>query len=184
MNIDLSKITKADLDQIIKEEVLKIKAEMLSESKLDPQQLKLMLEKRKLENELKQLSESPDLEEGILGRMFGGGNKDGAEKQTVLNLLKHPQKSVVLLTYASPEQLARFKSYMAPDKQDYIDWAIKKYIGPKKVNDPKRAESYIKFFMDGGNNPVWDAASHQYSDAGRVGGTAATAFGESDLPQA
>lgn len=184
MNIDLSKINKEHLDQIIKEEVLRLKAERLNESKVDPRQKKLMMEKSKLESELKALLESSGLEEGIFGSMFGGGgNKNAAaRKQAVLNLLSHPNKSKVLLTYASPEQMEEFKSYLPADKQDFINWTIKKFI-PKKENDPARTESYIQFFMKGGKNPAWDAAKHQYADAGSVSGNASTAFAEGEGAQ-
>jgi hypothetical protein len=185
MNIDLSKITQTELDKIIKEEALKIKAEMLRESKMTPKQKKLVLEKRRLESELAKLNESPDLEEGIFGKLFGGngGNNDKARSQMVLNLLKHPVKSTVLLTYASPEQLEQFKSYMPEDKKSWIDWSVRK-LGAKKMNDPARTESYIKFFMDGGKNPTWDAQTHQYSDVGKMTGNVSTAFAEGDQPQA
>ena len=191
MNIDLSKITQAELDQIIKEEAMKIKADMLRESKMTSQQKRLMMEKKILEDQLKRLDESPDIEEGILGKLFGGNKADGAarkqdgaaRKQAVLNLLKHPTKKDVLLMYASPEQIAEFKTYVPADKQSWVDWAIKK-LGAKKVNDPARAESYIAFHEKGGVNPSWDATRHQYTDAGQISGTAATAFGEGDLPQA
>ncbi len=180
MNIDLSKITQAELDQIIKEEAMKIKAEMLHESKVTPQQKKLMMEKKALEAELKKLDEYSDIEEGIFGKLFGGNG--GARKQMVLNLLKHPTKSAVLLTYASPEQVAEFKSYMPAEKQDWIDWSIKR-LGTKKMNDPARAESYINFHEKGGVNPTWDSAKHQYADAGRVSGNALSAFAEGSTPR-
>lgn len=185
MAIDLSKISQTQLDRIIKEEALKIKAEMLNETALNPRQRKLMEEKLALEKELGKLDEMADLEEGIFGSLFGsdkGADKNGAaRKQAVLNLLKHPQKVKVLLTYATPEQVAEFKSYMPADKQSFIDWTIRKL--PNKIDDAARADSYIQFHMNGGNNPAWDAAKHQYLDAGQVKGSVSSAFGEGEAPQ-
>lgn len=177
----MTKISKAHLDRIIKEEALKIKAEMLKESQLDPRQQKLMEEKQKLEKELSALNESPGLEEGIFGSLFGGGDKGAARKDAVLKLLKHPNKSKVLLTYASPEQVAEFRTYLPPGNHSLIDVTLKQLRN--KAEDPARAESYIKFFMDGGNNPSWNAASHQYMDAGQISGSASSAFSEGEGPQ-
>lgn len=178
-NVDLSKITQEELDQIIKEEALKIKQEMILESRLTPKQKKLMQEKEMLESTLKEMMDSPDLEEGIFGKLFGGGNKNEARKQTVLRLLKHPAQSQVLLMYATPEQIQEFKSYMPDGKQEWVDWAVKK-LGTKKLHDGPRADSYISFFMNGGKHPTWDAQSQQYADSGSIGGGVSTAFAEGE----
>ncbi len=178
MKIDLSKISQEELDAIIKEEALKIRAAMLAEQKKKAKIAHLNEMKKTLEKELSNLN----LDEGLLGKMFGGGGGDAKRKQAVLNLLKHPNKGPVLLQYADDSQLAQFKQYMNGDKDNWIEWAIKRFLNNKRTPDANRADSYINFFANGGDKPRWDAATHQYVDAAQMAAGAANAFSEEIKP--
>jgi len=174
MKIDLSKISQEELDSIIKEETLKIRAEMLANQKKKAKIAHLNEMKKSLEAEL----DSLDLDEGILGKLFGGnkgGNDPARRQQMIVNLLNHPNKGMALLQYASPEQVQEFKSYLG-NKAGLVDAIIAKRLGGKTMNDPKRAEKYINFFLQGGSMPKWDAATSDYLDAARVGTGAAHNF--------
>lgn len=172
MKIDLSKISKEELDSIIKEEALKVRAEMLADRKKKAKIAHLNEMKKTLEEELKSL----DLDEGILGKLFGGqGNNSARRRQMVLNLLSHPNKAMALLQYASPKQVEEFKSYLG-DKAGMIDSIIAKRLGGKTLNVPERADKYINFFLQGGSMPKWDAATNDYLEAARVGTGAAHNF--------
>lgn len=175
MKIDLSKISQHELDSIIKEEALKIRAEMLASQKKKAKLAQLNEMKKSLEIELSSL----DLEEGFLGAMFGGGGGgDAKRKQMVLNLLQHPNKGPVLLQYASDDQLAQFKQYMGGDQKGWIEWAIQKKLNGKRTPDPARVDSYINFFVSGGKSPKWDG--RQYVDAAKVSGDVGSAFAEGE----
>lgn len=175
MKIDLSKISKEELDSIIKEETLKVRAEMLADHKKKAKIAHLNEMQKALEEELKSLG----IEEGIFGKLFGGqgnaANDPARRKQMVLNLLGHPNKAMALLQYASPEQVEEFKSYLG-DKAGMVDSIIAKRLGGKTLNVPQRADKYINFFLQGGSMPKWDAATSDYLDAARVGTGAAHNF--------
>ncbi len=175
-NIDLSKISQEELDSLIKEEVLRIKADMLSENKKMAQVALLSETKKALEKELADMNES--MEEGILGGLFGGGNKDAKRKQAIIHLLNHPNKGPELLTYASPEQIEQFKQ-MAPDRAKAIDSFLAR-LGSKKQLDPQRAESYINVLVNGGKYIKWDPDKKTYIDTGNVKGAVSGAFAESE----
>lgn len=175
MAIDLSKISKEELDAIIKEEALRRRAEMLSESKKKAQVKRLMEHKKALENELKALDEMAGMEEGIFGKLMGGGG-DARRKEAIAELLNHKVKAPELLTYASPEQIAEFKAVM-PNKANAIDGFVAKY-GTK--NDPQRADAYINALMSGNKYPKWDEKSRQYVDTAQVGGNPSNAFAEGE----
>lgn len=175
MKIDLSKISQEELDAIIKEEALKIRAEMLASQKKKAKISQLQEMEKSLETELKSLN----LDEGLFGGLFGGGGGDAKRKQAVLNLLKHPTRGPVLLTYADDNQIAQFKAYMGGDQKGWLPWALKRV---KRIPDAKRADSYINFFASGGDKPRWDAATHQYVDAAQIGANAASAFSEQQKP--
>lgn len=177
MKIDLSKISKKELDSIIKEEALKIRAEMLANQKKKAKIAHLNEMKKSLEEELNSLN----LDEGILGKIFGGGGKQendpARRQQMIVNLLKHPNKGMALLQYASPEQVQEFKALLG-NNAGIVDSIISKRLGGKTLNNADRAEKYIKFFLKGGSMPKWDQATGDYVDAARVGAGAANAFSE------
>lgn len=175
MKIDLSKISKKELDSIIKEEALKIRAEMLANQKKKAKIAHLNEMKKSLEEELNSLN----LDEGILGKIFGGGGKQendpARRQQMIVNLLKHPNKGMALLQYASPEQVQEFKALLG-NNAGIVDSIISKRLGGKTLNNADRAEKYIKFFLKGGSMPKWDQATGDYVDAARVGTGAAHNF--------
>ena len=182
MPIDFSKFTQEELDQIIKEEALRRRAEMLSESKKKARINQLLEAKKALEIELKTLSEDMDMEEGLLSKLGFGGGGDDKRKQTIITLLSHPVKGPELLKYASDEQIAQFKQYM-PQKAQAIDNFLKG--GNRKAIDGNRVESFIKVNMDGAKSVRFDPATSTYTDTTRGGANAANAFTtEVDTPQA
>ncbi len=182
MPIDFSKFSQEELDQIIKEEALRRRAEMLSESKKKARINQLLEAKKALETELKTLSEDMDMEEGLLSKLGFGGGGDDKRKQTVITLLSHPVKGRELLKYASDEQIAQFKQYM-PQKTQAIDNFIKG--GNRKVIDANRVESFIKVNMDGAKSVRFDPATSTYSDTTQLrGANPGSAFAEGGEPQA
>ena len=181
MAIDLSKISKEELDQLIKEEALRRRAEMLSESKKNARVAKLNEAKKALEKELKSIDESVDIEEGIMSALGFGGGGDAKRKQTVISMLSHPVKGRELLKYASDAQIAQFKQY-APEKTQVIDNFIKG--GGRKVVDANRVESYISVYAAGAKSVKFDPATNSYSDSSVSGAHASNAFTEGGTPQA
>jgi len=180
MAIDLSKISQKELDQMIKEEALRRRAEMLSESKKNLRIKQLQETKERLEAELASLNETMDMEEGLLGKLFGGGG-DEKRKQMVVNLLSHPNKGPELLKYASDEQIAQFKQY-APAKAASIDKFVQS--GGRKEVNPDRVESYIKAYLDGAKYVKLDPKTGKYVDAALVPGNVGSAFAEGKKPKA
>lgn len=177
MAIDLSKISKEELDQLIKEEALRRRAEMLSESKKKARVAQLAEAKKALEAELKSIDESVDIEEGIMSALGLGGGADAKRKQVVISLLSHPNKGPELLRYADDKQIAQFKQYM-PEKAAAIDRFIQG--GGRKAIDSKRAESYIAAYAGGAKYVAFDAKAGKYVDTGNVPGNATNAFAEGE----
>lgn len=182
MPIDFSKFSQEELDQIIKEEALRRRAEMLSESKKKARINQLLEAKKALETELKTLSEDMDMEEGLLSKLGFGGGGDDRRKQTVITILSHPVKGPELLKYASDEQIAQFKQYM-PQKAQAIDSFVKS--GGRKAANPDRVESYIKVNGEGAKSIRFDPATNTYSDTTKMAGAnPGSAFTEGGTPQA